>query len=503
MAGGLAHRHDVADCDALTCLRRQALQCELLPVADDPVDLGHRGVARWVELGGAAGGDDGCLGVLPPGAADRLACLSLGLASDRTGIDDDALGQARSTRTAAHDLRLVGVEPAAHGDDLEPTHPGSTPVKLEAVGAGHLDMAVLAPDDPQRATVEDNVDIAPGDPPPRACYRCGAGAGAAGARQAGAALPHAEPETVFGKALGNANVRALGKERIGLQPRADLGQWHGLGVVHEEHRVRVAHVDRHGVRERPCADRDVERVHRAGQGDLVPVEPRRPHIDAHLACTGLVSRERPGIGFQDHTIRAGLIQQQPGRAAGAVAAGRDLAAVLVPEPEVGVGAAVTRRLQDDQLIAADTSAPVGDGAHARAVQRERRLACIEHHEVVAEPVHLGEGKPRHGGVIGADGERRHRFRRRPAVLSYPLPRYMPMTVSSMASASERGRWKLLRPMIEPLPPPAWIARTSPKSPSSPFAAPPEKTTSRRPAKAACMMCAIRFSSVSPSTPWAP
>jgi hypothetical protein len=31
-------------------------------------------------------------------------------------------------------------------------------------------------------------------------------------------------------------------------------------------------------------------------------------------------------------------------------------------------------------------------------------------------------------------------------------------VSSIFSASSRGRWKVLRPMIEPLPPPSRIAR---------------------------------------------
>jgi hypothetical protein len=40
-------------------------------------------------------------------------------------------------------------------------------------------------------------------------------------------------------------------------------------------------------------------------------------------------------------------------------------------------------------------------------------------------------------------------------------------------------------MIEPKPPPAAIPRTSSSTPSVPFAAPPEKITMRRPAKALC------------------
>src|SRR6185437_13628342 len=62
--------------------------------------------------------------------------------------------------------------------------------------------------------------------------------------------------------------------------------------------------------------------------------------------------------------------------------------------------------------------------------------------------------------------------------------YMSITAPSIRSASSFGRWNELRPMIEPNPPPAWIARISSRSlSSSKMAAPPEKMTTRRPAKA--------------------
>src|SRR3546814_3584448 len=49
---------------------------------------------------------------------------------------------------------------------------------------------------------------------------------------------------------------------------------------------------------------------------------------------------------------------------------------------------------------------------------------------------------------------------------------------------------LLRPMIEPLPPPSRIARASRYSDSASLAAPPEKSTRRRPEKAAWTTCLI-------------
>jgi hypothetical protein len=62
---------------------------------------------------------------------------------------------------------------------------------------------------------------------------------------------------------------------------------------------------------------------------------------------------------------------------------------------------------------------------------------------------------------------------------------MSMIPFSSFSASAFGRWKALRPMIEPLPPAAWIERTSARMSSIPLASPPEKTTRRRPPKQAC------------------
>ena len=49
-----------------------------------------------------------------------------------------------------------------------------------------------------------------------------------------------------------------------------------------------------------------------------------------------------------------------------------------------------------------------------------------------------------------------------------------------------GRRKLLRPMIEPEPPPARIWRISSRMPSVSLASPPENTTSRLPLNAHCM-----------------
>ena len=52
-------------------------------------------------------------------------------------------------------------------------------------------------------------------------------------------------------------------------------------------------------------------------------------------------------------------------------------------------------------------------------------------------------------------------------------------------ASGLLRWNEFRPMMEPNPPPWWMARISDSSASSVVAGPPEKITMRRPSKADC------------------
>ena len=76
-------------------------------------------------------------------------------------------------------------------------------------------------------------------------------------------------------------------------------------------------------------------------------------------------------------------------AARGIAASAHLAAVGVPDAHEHVGLA--RRLERDDLIAADALFPVGDGAHRIRLKPERMRPRIEHDEVVAEPVHLAEG----------------------------------------------------------------------------------------------------------------
>ena len=219
-------------------------------------------------------------------------------------------------------------------------------------------------------------------------------------RQAGAALPHAQPDAVGRQDLGEADIGALGEQRIVLQARAEFRHRQALDVGDEERRVRIAHAGGRRIGHRPRREVEVQRVHRPRQRDVRPVEPRRPHVDAHAAVGERLGGQVAGGGADDLGAAAGLARQQIGDAAGGVAAGPGLGAVGVADAHEGIGVGVwRRRLDGDELVAADAGAPVGDRGGAAGREAERAGALVEHDEVVAAAVHLEEA--RHGeGICG-------------------------------------------------------------------------------------------------------
>ena len=87
---------------------------------------------------------------------------------------------------------------------------------------------------------------------------------------------------------------------------------------------------------------------------------------------------------------AGLLEHQIGDAAHAVAAGAGLRAVIVVDAHEGVGAGRARRMQRHQLVVGRALRPAAARASAGA-DGARLAAQVDHHDLVAETVHLDEG----------------------------------------------------------------------------------------------------------------
>src|SRR5690606_39012798 len=91
---------------------------------------------------------------------------------------------------------------------------------------------------------------------------------------------------------------------------------------------------------------------------------------------------------------AALLEQQVGDAAGGVAAGRDLAAVYVEDAHPRLGAAGgrgrRRRLNGEQLFAADADLGIADPDYVVFPEGAAIGAPVEDDEMVAQAVHLDE-----------------------------------------------------------------------------------------------------------------
>ena len=179
---------------------------------------------------------------------------------------------------AADDLAFVGVQPATEGErrrrSCRQRPDRCCRVKAVATGPGHQHVAVRRairwPARRRRPAPRPCGSVRPR----RAAYQGGAGAGAAGQRQPGAALPHPQADAVRGEHLGEADIGALGKHRGVLQRRPDRRDRHGGEVGDEERRVRVAHRAGGRVGHRAPARSRCSVSASAGERDVAPVQAR-------------------------------------------------------------------------------------------------------------------------------------------------------------------------------------------------------------------------------------
>jgi hypothetical protein len=104
-------------------------------------------------------------------------------------------------------------------------------------------------------------------PAARGGHGHGAGGGAGGQRHAGAPFPDAHAQVVGGDQARELHIGAFGEEGVVLDLRAARGEVHGLGVIHEEGAMRVAH----GGGDRIAVDGQVQGVGGLGQRDVGPV----------------------------------------------------------------------------------------------------------------------------------------------------------------------------------------------------------------------------------------
>ena len=156
-------------------------------------------------------------------------------------------------------------------------------------------------------------------------------------------------------------------------------------VGDEERRVRIAHAGGRRIGHRPRREVEMQRVHRPRQRDVGPVEPRRPHIDAHPPVGQRLGGQVAGDGADD-LRRAGPVSRASRSTTQRVALPQAPASApsgLRMRMKASALRVRRRRLDGDELVAADAGAPVGDRGRARAgsgragrrARRTRRSRC--------------------------------------------------------------------------------------------------------------------------------
>jgi hypothetical protein len=87
-----------------------------------------------------------------------------------------------------------------------------------------------------------------------------------------------------------------------------------------------------------------------------------------------------------------LIADEAGEAACPVAALFDLGAVGIEDAVMEIGIGQARRLDQQDLIAADAEAPIGQTSRELGIQVDPLAHGVEDDEVVAQSLHLGEAQ---------------------------------------------------------------------------------------------------------------
>jgi hypothetical protein len=179
---------------------------------------------------------------------------------------------------------------------------------------------------------------------------------------------------------------------------------------------------------------------RPRQRNFLPGGAQLAHVDGNPAGPAADGVKQAGLGLDRAVLPAGFFHDQRGDTARCVAAGLDLAAVGVADSHEDVRRAIRGRLHDDQLVAADAGATVGHGAGRIVVEDEGLRPGVDHHEIVAETVHLYEGPQAHAAGYRAQQARRLAPIRSPWNGARAADDVLPLARTAASEAPKIRRW---------------------------------------------------------------
>ena len=137
------------------------------------------------------------------------------------------------------------------------------------------------------------------------------------------------------------------------------------------------------------------RHHARGQeGNVLELEVRRFHVDGDAAVVAQLQFDLAvdGLDLDAALVGQAALAHEAHEAARAVAAMFDLVAAGVEDAVAEVHARRARRLDHQDLVGTDAEMPVGQRAELLGAELQRLAGGVEHDEVVARALHLGEAQ---------------------------------------------------------------------------------------------------------------
>ena len=144
--------------------------------------------------------------------------------------------------------------------------------------------------------------------------------------------------------------------------------------------------------------------HRIGVGferDFHRQQARLAHVHCHQTIIGQHRGDDALGGFHADGVLVGqaLVEDKTGKTARAIAALLDLAAVAVENPVAEIGVGQGGFFHQQQLVKTHAGVAVAQLANLRGAQAHALAHAVDHHEIVAQAMHLAEVQNHESGYL--------------------------------------------------------------------------------------------------------
>ena len=190
----------------------------------------------------------------------------------------------------------------------------------------------------------------------------------------------------------------------------------GVNIVDPLHRMRIAHGhDRHLGRaavheiELPGFPLDLGLRHPSGvrriERNTRQLEHRGPHVDPHVAIDELVQFDDATVNFDAHRgfIGQALLANKTHKATGTIAAVFNLGAVGIVDRVFEIDVRLRRFAHAQNLVGTNAKVPIRQPTVLGRGEPQSAAGFVQHDEVVASTLHLGETDVHEAALSGHSG----------------------------------------------------------------------------------------------------